>query len=481
MLTIGRIAFAAMLIAILCQLPPLSAQTTNQTAQFKAHDDLFTKPAATDHAPAPSAPAGDFVSQAPHEQDLHLVVGRSTFVNTRHRLTRVYVTTPSVLDTYTASPNQIVVTAKKPGTSSLIVWDEAGESQSFLITSDLNTNLLRAALKEAMPNENLQVAGDENRITLTGTVGTDKIADAAVRMASLYSKDVTNAILVNSSQVKQVTLKVRIVEVDRTKLNAFAFNFFNLSSKLPAGTTTGQAPSTITTTPGSSTSPGTISISNPLNFFIASSKLNIGATLQDLQTLNILQILAEPTITAMSGEKGSFLAGGEFPFPIVQGGAGGLTSISIMFKPYGVKLEFTPTVNPDGTILLKVAPEVSSLDYSNSVQISGYTIPALSSRKAETQLVLRSGQTFEISGLLNKTTTDAFESTPGIASIPILGQLFKSKNVNHAAQELVVIVTPTLVDPLNDTAFPEEPKLPVPLLDYQKFDKIVPELKGQTK
>jgi pilus assembly protein CpaC len=134
-------------------------------------------------------------------------------------------------------------------------------------------------------------------------------------------------------------------------------------------------------------------------------------------------------------------------------------------------------VNDDGTIDLKVAPEVSTLDYSNSVQISGYTIPALSSRKAETEVTLRSGQTFEISGLLNKTATDQFENTPGISNIPILGQLFKSKNVNHATQELVVIVTPTVVDPVSDTALPEEPKLPVPMLDYSKFDQAVPENK----
>jgi pilus assembly protein CpaC len=292
---------------------------------------------------------------------------------------------------------------------------------------------------------------------------------------------VTNALVVNPSTIKQVTLKVRIVEVDRSKINTFAFNFLNSSSKLPAyaGATSGSA--TTSVTGGNLQNPlgtgVTASISNPLNFLLYSSRLNIGATLADLQTLNILQILAEPSITAMSGEKGSFLAGGEFPFPVVQGGQGGQTSITIQFKPYGVKLEFTPTVNVDGTIDLKVAPEVSSLDYSNSVQIAGYTIPAIATRKADTHLVLRSGQTFEISGLLDKNSTDQFGSTPGISSVPILGQLFKNKNVNHSVQELVVIVTPTVVDPISDRSIPSEPNLPIPALDYSKFDKSVPELK----
>lgn len=463
---------AAMLLALTCQLPRLSAQAINPATQPASHNDLFTKPALTDHAPVNNA--GDFISAPPIEQQLHLVVGRSVFVNTRHRLTRVYVTSPTTLDSYTASPNQIVVTAKKAGTSNLIVWDEAGESQSFMITSDVNVAELRDALKQALPNENVQVAGEEGRVVLTGTIGTDKISDQAVKMATLYSKDVTNALVVNPSTVKQVTLKVRIVEVDRAKLNAFAFNFFSAGGNNIASTTTGQTPSTLQVAPGGSTGGKQVTVSNPLNFLLYSSRLNIGATLQDLQTLNILQILSEPTITAMSGEKGSFLAGGEFPFPVVQAGASGGTAITIQFRPYGVKLDFSPTVNADGTVQLKVTPEVSSLDYTNEVQIAGYTIPALSTRKADTQVVLRSGQTFVISGLLDKRATDQFASTPGIANVPILGQLFKSKSINHTDQELVVIVTPTIIDPLTDTAFPDEPHLPIPTLDVSKFDKMVP-------
>ena len=157
--TLSRIALGALLLAIMCQLPVLSAQVINQATMSTNHNDLFTKPAVTDHAPASAAASlADFSSAPPVEQQLHLIVGRSTFVNTRHRLTRVYVTSPSVLDTYTASPNQIVVTAKKPGTSSLIVWDEAGESQAFMVTSDLNIDMLRDAMKQAMPNDNIQVS-----------------------------------------------------------------------------------------------------------------------------------------------------------------------------------------------------------------------------------------------------------------------------------------------------------------------------------
>ena len=169
---------------------------------------------------------------------------------------------------------------------------------------------------------------------------------------------------------------------------------------------TGQFPSTQTYTAGSGTTASTLTTSNPLNLLFYNFGLNIGFTLQDLQDRQIAQILAEPTITTLSGQKASFLSGGEFPFPVVQGSSGGLTSITIQFRPYGVKLDFTPIVNDDGTIQLKVAPEVSALDYTNAVTISGYTIPAISTRRAETQVELRDGQSFAISGLLDHRTTD---------------------------------------------------------------------------
>jgi pilus assembly protein CpaC len=196
--------------------------------------------------------------------------------------------------------------------------------------------------------------------------------------------------------------------------------------------------------------------------------------MKDLESKQVLQILAEPNITTLSGEKANFLAGGEFPFPVIQGSSGGLTSITIQFRPYGVKLEFTPIVNLDGTVELKVAPEVSALDYTNAVTISGYTIPALSTRKAETQVTLRSGQSFAISGLLDKRTTDLYSNTPGISSVPILGQLFRSKGVTHTDSELIVIVTPEVIDPLIQTAPIEEPKILIPVLSPDKFDKSLP-------
>lgn len=465
----------------------ISSLAAGQSPPHHPQGKPVVKPVVTTTTPV-LLPATDFESIAPEGKTMHVLVGHSMFINTRHRLTKVYITNPAVLDSYTASPNQMVITAKEPGESSLIVWDESNESHTYMISSDIDIDRLRSSLKELMPEEHIDATADEGRIVLAGTVSTDALSKEAVKLAGLYSKDVSDALVTNSATIKQVQLKVRIVEVDRTKATQLGFNFFSAGGNNLAQTSTTQFPSTmnVTSAGGGSSSSGTssstaggknVSITNPLNFLFYSSKLNIGATLQDMENKQVLQILAEPTITTLSGQEANFLAGGEFPFPVVQGSLGGLTSVTVQFRPYGVKVAFTPLVNPDGTIQLKVAPEVSALDYTNQVTISGYVIPALSTRRADTEVVLKSGQTFAISGLLDKRTTDAFGRTPGIASVPILGELFKSKSLNHSTTELVVLVTPTVVNPMTEGPAIEEPKPAIPPMNPDAFDTSLPKQK----
>ena len=408
-------------------------------------------------------------------QHLHLLPGRSIFIKSNTRLKRVYVSDPAVVDSFTSSPSQIVVTAKSPGVSSLILWDEAGQSQTYVISADLDVEGLQKSIVEALPYDNIRVEAQQDRVSLFGTVSSDASAGTAARIANLYAKNVVNSLLVKQSHTPQVKLKVQIIEIDRSKLDAFGINFFS-QGKNTSAVSTGQFPSLSTaasqTSGGGSSSP-TLSVSDPLNLLFYNSGLNVGLTLKDLQDKQVLQILAEPTITTLSGQKASFLSGGEFPFPVVQGGTTGFASITIQFRPFGVKLDFTPEVTADGTIQLKVAPEVSALDYTNAVSISGYTIPAISTRKAETQVELRDGQSFAISGLLDHRTTDILGKMPGIGDVPILGQLFRSKNISRSVVELVVIITPTVVDPLTDTTSPTLPKFPLPMLDSTQFDKRI--------
>jgi pilus assembly protein CpaC len=404
---------------------------------------------------------------------LHVIVGHSLFLNTRSRLRRVYVADPSILNSVTLSPNQIVVTAMASGISSLILLDEAGQAQSYVVSSDLDVSGLRTAMSEAMRGEAVNIEGNGDRVILSGKVDSDAQADTAVKLAGLYSKDIENVMTVAPDHPKQVKLKVRILEVDRSKANQYGINLFNPggNTSFLASTSTSQY-ATSSVLSGGSTGGVTLTTSDPLNFLLYSSKLNLGATVKDLESKQVLQILAEPTITAISGKTANFLSGGEFPFPIVQpGGAGSAPVVTISFRQYGVKVEFTPVVSEDGVIRLKVAPEVSSLDYTNSVTIGGFTVPALSTRRAETEVELRSDQSFAISGLLDQRTTDIMSKMPGAASIPILGALFKSKNVNHSNTELIVIVTPTLVDPLTNKADLAQPELPIPTLNSGAFDK----------
>ena len=429
------------------------------------------------------APAAFEVSADPvAEHVVHLTVGHLVFLTTHTRVKRIYIANPNVLDSYTVNTNQIVISAKQAGVTSVVVWDTADRQQVYTVSSDMSVEDLRAAMQHAFPQEKIGVEAGEGHILLSGTATTDAVAEAAVKLAQLFSKEVANSIVVNSAGIKQVRLKVRIVEVDRSKLAQFGVNLFNPGGgNTLASSSTSQFSTTATLTAGggggsgSSVGGNTVTISDPLNFLLYNSTINVGVTIRDLESKQVLQILAEPTITSLSGQKAAFLAGGEFPFPVVQGSAGGLTSVTIQFRPYGVKLDFTPTVNVDGSIQLKVMPEVSALDYTNAVTISGYTIPALSTRRAETQVVLRDGQSFAISGLLDKRTTDQLSRTPGIASIPVIGKLFKSKGVNLSTTELIVIVTPTIVDPLNDKiATPAEPKPVRPFLQDQTFDGSLP-------
>jgi len=401
-------------------------------------------------------------------QSMSVLAGRSLVIKTQKRLKKIYVSNPAVLDTFISTPNQLVATAKTPGFTSLMLWDENGDSQTYSISSLLDLDHLQQAMRQSFPHDNITVSGDEDRLSLTGAVSSEAASTAALKLASLYSSNVTNSLSIAQQHAAQVKLKVQVIEIDRSKAESYGFNFLNGSSSLGA-TQTGQF-GTTTLPPAGSSTQTKLDVSSLLNLFYFNSKLGVGATLEDLESKQILQILAEPTITAVSGQEASFLSGGEFPFPVVEGSASGYASISIQFRPYGVKLIFTPQVSDDGVINLKVAPEVSALDYTNAVEIDGYTIPALSTRKASTQVELRSGQSFAISGLLDHRTTDLFNKMPGIADVPILGQLFKSKSIDHTTVDLVVIVTPTLVDPLTDSQTPTLPKLPVAMLDKGKFD-----------
>ena len=455
-----------------------------------------------------AASGADQQAAAPETQTLHVLVGKSVLINLETRVRRVMVSNPVVIDATATSPTQLVVTAKTPGTSSLILWDQAGQSKMLDVLVDVDISTLRDAVQQAYPGEPVQVQAEEGRVLISGTVSDPRVSEDLVKMAGVFSKDVINSTIpAPPRHEKQILLEVKFAEVDRAKLEQFGFNLFSTGAlNTPFTTTTqqfspptnqasqlagtfGQKVGTGSTT--SSTSSSTLSttaatsvaftINDLLNVFLFRPDLNLGATLRDLQTKNILEILAEPNLMAISGKPARFLAGGEFPFPVVQGGTN-VSAVTIQFRPFGVRLEFTGYITENNVVRLQVIPEVSTLDFTNSLTISGFTVPAISTRRAETEIELKDGQGFGIAGLLDHRTTVQLNKIPGISDIPILGQLFRSRNINRSNQELMVLVTPRIVDPVKVAPPPIVlPKAPVPQLNIPGFDRGLPKGEGAGK
>ncbi len=451
--------------AALCTSAAVPAQTTSTQAMLAEPAAAATGSLVRGFASA----SADMPTAA-----MRVVSGHSLVLHTTRPMKRIYIGNPDLLQSFNSSPTEVVLTAKAPGTSTVVLWDTDNQSYLYSINSESDVASMRMALQSAYPKADFALETHEGRLYLTGTVPNDAMLDAIGKTAQGYNKDLINGMRVVAEHGKQVQLKLRIVEVDRARAEQFGVNLFGSGTSNIGSSGTQMFPSSLTTTPASATSAATAVISDPLNFFFYNFTHGIGATVKDLENKQILQILAEPTLTTLSGLPARFLSGGEFPVPVVQGGVGNSNAVTIVFRPYGVKVDFTPLVNTDGTIHLKVAPEVSALDYTNAVTVSGTTVPALSTRRAETEVEIKDGQSFVLSGLLDRRTTDNFSKTPGIASVPILGQLFKSKNVNHSTLELVVIVTATVVDPLDQMPPVTQPSMVVPNMNTNKFDHSIP-------
>src|SRR6266852_3498513 len=412
-------------------------------------------------------------------QALHVFVGKSVVINLQSPVTRILSSNPAVIDTLATSPTQIVVEGKLAGSSSLILWDATGHSHMLDVTVDVNVSHLRTTLEQTYPGEAITIQSDGAHLILTGTVSDAKIVDDVGRMAAQYSGGVVNSLTVAPVHEQQIMLEVKFAEVDRTKLQQFGINIFSTGATNTVGAVGTQefSPPTLTTSTGSGSSSaaiGTLNISDALNIFAFRPDLNLGVTIRDLENKSILQILAEPNLLALNGQKASFLAGGEFPVPVVQGGQSAGV-VTIQFRPFGVRLEFTAFVGKDKVVRLHVAPEVSTLDFSNAAIISGFTVPALSTRRAETEIELKDGQSFGIAGLLDNRAQVQLSKVPGIGDIPILGILFRSRTVSRSDSELVVLVTPRIVDPVRlNTPPPVPPANPIKFLDNPGFDHGMP-------
>ncbi len=454
------------------QNPPPAAQPSVPQApgqQTPGQSSASTQ-STTGTAATSLPPQGEAQGSAP----LRVMVGKSLLINTTERLKRVSVTDPGVADALVLTPTQILVHGRSPGEVSLLIWDELERSRSFDLRVDVDVSAAAEQEKRVFPDEQIVVTPSRSAIVLSGHVSTEDVAKKAGMIADAFSKNVVNVLTFGPVGAQEVLLEVKFAEVDRSALAQLGVDLFTTGAGNTIGSvTTGQFGGTkigsITQSTGPATGPfnSTFTVNDLLNVFLFRPDIHLGAVVKALETKNLLQILAEPNLIAVNGKEASFLAGGEFPFPMVQPGAG-FTAVSIQFKEFGVRLKFTPVIMPSGNIHLRVVPEVSTLDFANALSISGFTVPALSTRRADTEFELQDGQSFVIAGLMDNRVTNIVNKVPGLGDIPILGNFFKSKSTQRSNAELMVLCTVRRVSA--NAQPPAPPQNPLPLLDKDKFD-----------
>ena len=397
------------------------------------------------------------------EQEVGL--GRTSFIDMPVPIKRVAVSNPECIEALPVSPQEVMINGKKAGVSSLVLWLNDGNRLVYSVTvaqDHKRFDAVQRELTELLPSEDIKVTYENDTVFLRGTVSDLITADRAIQIAKTMGP-VINLLNVNAPPVRrQILLKVRFADVDRSSELDLGFNLFSTgATNSIGGISTGQFTAPTVGIPQAG-SPATASLSDALNLFIYRPGLNLGATIEALESKNLLQMLAEPNVMAIDGKPASFLSGGEFPFPMLQGGGAGLGAVTIQFREFGVRINFLPTITDRGNIRLELSPEVSSLDFANGLTYDGFTIPALSTRRVQTEVELQDGQSFAIAGLLNNQITETLNKIPGLGDIPLFGKLFQSRQRQKNNSELLIIITPEIVNPVQAGTQIPIPTMPQP-------------------
>lgn len=395
---------------------------------------------------------------APPAETWTVSVGKSLVIDSSLPIEHLSVADGSLADAVAISPKEVLINGKAPGETTMIIWQNTGGRLVYDLkvkAANAKLDAVREQIAREYPGGNIDLTLDNDTVFVRGTAKDVIAADRVMAMAGTLGKTV-NLLRVNIPPAEQqIMVKVRFANVDRSTSKNLAINFataaFNQAGAIGTGV------------PLSVDGLKTLTLGDAVNIFSFRKDINLAVALQALESKNLLETLAEPTVPAINGKPASFTAGGEFPFPVVQPGGTG-NAITIMWREYGIILNFLPVITPRGTIRLQVAPEVSSLDYTHAVTIEGFTVPGMSTRKVQTELELESGQSFVIAGLIDNQTSESFSRIPGIGAIPILGKLFQSKIVSRNNSELLVIVTPEIVRPIPAGAPLPELHFPSPFL-----------------
>ena len=412
-------------------------------------------------------------------KELSVVTGKSLVVDSPVNIVRVSLAEGGIAEALATSPRELLIHGKTPGQTSLIVWQDDGNRLLFDLTVLPNNSKVQDILEGVRRQLTTELAGQPVELTMENNTfflrGTVKDVTSGERAMSIVrtAGPVVNLLYVEIPPTEaQILLQVKFANVDRAVSTDLGINLFSLgATNTIGGTSTGQFQSGQVAGKN-----GLLTISDALNVFLLRPDLNLAAMIKALQSKRMLQILAEPNVLTTNGKTASFLSGGEFPFPTLQGGGGGLGAVTIQFREFGIRITFTPQVTPRGTIRLQLSPEVSSLDYANGLVFQGFNIPGLVSRKVSTEIELEPGQSFAIAGLLDDRTTEALSKIPGLGDIPFFGRLFRSRSVSKSNSELLVLVTPEFVRPIPAGMKPPTVLFPEPFLD--KVPKAIPRNPG---
>lgn len=402
------------------------------------------------------ARAEDFHIQAsfaqPQEEaiTMNVMVGQSRVIHFDQPISKLSVSNSEVGEAVVVSANQVVVNGKAFGQINIIVWDKSGDrSLVFDVYVRANLTLVDALIKNLFPKDDIRLSQANGSVILSGTVDDPKkvgLAESAIQAAGFKTVNMLHGPFRNAVQVQ---LQVRVAEVNRNRMKEFGTSYAYQASPGTGGyANSGGGPSSI-----SKIEDGSIfgSVSSALNLFLMGN--NVMSMIHLLHSQGALRGLAEPNLIAMDGQQASFLAGGEFPVPVVQS-SGDKPSVTVVFKEYGVRLSFKPTVVGEEYIRLELEPEVSTIDYANGVKLNGFTVPALRTRRAKTSIELRDGQSFALAGLLDNSEMKSLSKIPVLGDVPILGALFRSESFQKQETELMFIVTAQIVRPVNPDSLP---------------------------
>ena len=414
---------------------------------------------------AQSPPISDSKQVAKTDSNLVVMVNKSIVLEHASNIRRISVSSADLAEAVAVSSTEVLVNGKAPGDTTLLLWDVKGNRSEYEIHVIANDSRIEAVRNELAREigQDVSITLESGNVFLRGTVNDRVTADRAEQIAGTLGKVINLLRVLVPPGEPQILLKVRFANISRTVSEQLGLNLFSTNQKGVGSSSTGQfgGPPALAV---NNNQAGTATLSQLLNIFYFRPDLNLGAFIQALEAKSLLEILAEPNLLTVSGKPANFLAGGEYPFPTIQGGAAGIGQITVQFKEFGIRLGFLPTVTPRGTIRLVVNPEVSSLDYSNSLTVSGFSVPGLATRRVQTEVELETGQSFVIAGLLDNQTTEQLNKMPGLANIPILGKLFQSKSITKNNSELMIIVTPELVRPIPAGASAAELNMPIPFL-----------------